>query len=174
MKRLFAALLLPIFVPCVVAQPPPNLLVLVKGTEIKLRMSETLTSKHAYLNQRVELEVADDVVIDGALLVPKHTRVLGTVTEGKKEEGKKNNPHNVAIQIDYIRLGNRHIALTGDYSAKGKVGAGSVITGAALLGLTGVLIAMDNRTGELKEGTEVKAVVAEDVALPPLSSQSKP
>ena len=84
-------------------------------------MAETLTSKHAYIGQRVELQVADDVIVGGALLIPKSTRVLGTVTAGKKEEGKKDNPKTVAIQVDYIRLGDRRILPTGCIQTRAKL-----------------------------------------------------
>lgn len=140
--------------------------VLAQGTMIKLVMAETLSSKHAFKGQRVELQVAEDVKSGDALLIPKKTRVLGTVNVGLEKEGKRGNAHAVVVQVDYVRMGDRKIELIGAASDKGKVGAGNVVAGAMLLGLSGVLIAVNSRTGEIKEGTEVTAFVSEDISLP--------
>jgi hypothetical protein len=170
----FVALLLSVS-GLIIAQASDPVL-LARGTEINLQIAQTLTSKHAYLGQRVELKVADDISVGGALLVPKNTRVLGTVTIGKAKEGARNNPHQVALQIDYIRLGDKHIALTGEHSNKAKVDVGNAVATTALFGLTGLSIMLENRTGEIKEGTVIKAFVAEDVLLPDLrtAAQSTP
>jgi hypothetical protein len=113
------------------------------------------------------------VVMEESLLVPKGTRVLGTVKFGKREEGAKDNPHRVVIQIDYIRMGERRVQLNGMHSDKGKVSKGDLVAGALLLGLSGVFLAMDSATAEIKEGTEVNALVAEDVELPSLGTPPK-
>lgn len=166
--RLLLALLPLLMAAGSMAQSESNLLVLTKDTEIRLVMAETLTSKHAYKGERVELKVAEDVMVGNALAVPRNTRVLGTVHVGKAKEGDRTNPHQVVIAVDYIRLGERRIQLVGIHSDKGKVDKSAVVASAMLLGLTGALIAMNARTGEIREGTEVKAVVAEDVQLPRL------
>ena len=147
-------------------QASQNSLVLQKGMEIKLKMAQTVTSKHAYVGERVELKVAEDVVSGGALLVPRNTRVLGTVNIGKAKEGDHTNPHKVVIRVDYIRLGERRIPLSGTHSDKGKVDKGTVVASTVFFGLSGLLIALDSRTGEILEGTEVKAIVNEDVSFP--------
>ena len=170
MRRLLACLCLLLPACYALAQDSANLVLLRQGTEIKLRMAQTLTSKHAYVGERVELKVAEDVVADGALLVPKNTRVLGTVHVGKAKEGDRTNPHQVVLQVDYIRLGERRIALSGMHSDKGKVDKGTVVASTILFGLSGLLVAMNARTGEIREGTEVQAVVAEDVELPSLGA----
>jgi len=174
MKSLFAAVMLLPLAVVSVAQSASDLVILSKGTEIKLRMAQTLTSKTASIGERIELQVADDVVVAGALLVPKNTRVLGTVQEGRASEGDRKNSHKIAMQVDYIRLGNRRILVSGTYSDKGKIDRGAVVASTIAFGLTGLVVAMESRTGEIKEGTEIKATVAEDVALLPLATPANP
>lgn len=174
MKRYAACTFMFLLVACAVAQSTPETVVLPKGTEIKLVMAQALTSKHAYLGERVELKVADSVLVGNALLVPKNTRVLGTVTKGKDKEGSKKNPHQVALQIDYIRLGDRRIALMGEHSNKAKIDKGAAVATTALFGLTGLSIMLENRTGVIVEGTEIKALVAEDISLPVISPTPAP
>jgi hypothetical protein len=173
-KRDTACLWMVLLTTVAIAQTSGDAVILPEGTDIKVKMEETVTSRLAYVGERVELTVADDVVVGGALLVPRNTRVLGTVSVGKKDEGSRSNRHDVAIQIDYIRLGDRRILLTGSQIDKGKVNKEAAIAGAALLGVSGLLIAIDSRTGQIKEGTVMNATVAADVALPALGVTTKP
>ncbi len=152
------------------AQTSEEFVTLPKGTAIDLKMAQTLTSKHAYVGERVELLVAEDVFVGAALVVPQNTRVLGTVRVGKAKEGGRDNPHKVVLQVDYIRLGERRIALSGMHSDKGKVDKGTAVASTIFFGLTGLLIALESGTGVIKEGTTVQASVAEDVLLPVLPS----
>jgi hypothetical protein len=173
MKRLLAALLLPLFAGASLAQAPSATAVLSKDTEIRLKMAQTVTSKGAYLGERVELVVADDVNVGNDLVIPRSTRVLGTVKLGKAKEGDRKNLHQVMIEVDYIRLGDRRIAVRGTQSAKGTLDKSTAIASTALFGLVGLSIAMDSRTGVIKEGTDVKTFVAEEVTLPVLGPASK-
>ena len=173
MPRMIALVPLVLSVACL-AQQAEQVVVMPQGTMIKLVMAETLDSKHAFKGQRVELQVAEDVMVGDALVIPRKTRVLGTVNAGLEKEGKRGNAHAVVVQIDYVRLGDRKVALIGAAADKGKVKAGNVAAGAVILGLSGVLIAVNSRTGEIKEGTEVTAFVAEDVSLPTVQREAEP
>ena len=145
----------------------PKTLKLQRDTEIKLRMAQSLSSKSAVIGERVELAVADDVVVDGLVVVPKDTRVLGTVKIGKKRE-KVENSHDLLIEIDYIAMSGKHIKLGGRQASSGKVNKGAAVASTAVLGLSGLMLAMDARTAKIAEGTIVDAWVDEDVELPPL------
>ncbi len=145
----------------------PKTLKLVRDTEIKLRMAQSLSSKSAVMGERVELAVVNDVVVDGLVVVPKDTRVLGTVKVGKKRE-KIENSHDLLIEIDYIAMSGKHIKLAGKHANSGKVNKGAAVASTAALGLSGLMLAMDARTAKIAEGTTVDAWVDEDVELPPL------
>ncbi len=85
--RLLLALLPLLMAAGSMAQSESNLLVLTKDTEIRLVMAETLTSKHAYKGERVELKVAEDVMVGNALAVPRNTRVLERCTWARPRRG---------------------------------------------------------------------------------------
>lgn len=172
MKKLLTLCMVVFF--CVVAGGQTNsaLVTLSKGSEIKLAMAQTLSSKHAYVGQRVELQVAEDVTVGDVIVVPKGTRVLGTVTAGKKDENKHNNPETVSLRIDYISIGDRHILLTGDYTDKGKIDKGAVVVGTVLFGVAGLVATLGTRHGDIAEGTELRGSVAEDIQLPTLGHAS--
>lgn len=77
--------------------------------------------------------------------------------------------HRVALQIDYIRLGDRHIALTGEMSNKTKIDKGAAVATTALFGLTSLSIMLEDQTGVIALGTGIEAFVAEDFSLPVIS-----
>lgn len=122
-----------------------------QGTPIKLKFAQSLTSKHVVVGDRVEMAVAEDLMVDGWVVVPQGTRVLGTVTVGKKKE-KYGNAHDLGIQIDYIAMGDRHVKLGGQHSAKGKAGTDTLVAGTFFLGLSGLLIAQENREANIPRG----------------------
>jgi hypothetical protein len=130
-------------------------------------MAQSLSSKSAVLGERVELVVAEDLAVDGFVVVPQGTRVLGTVKIGKKRE-RAENAHNLLIEIDYIAMSGKHIKLGGRRADSGKINKGAVVASTAALGLGGLLLAMDARTAKIVEGTVVDAWVDEDIELPPL------
>ncbi len=142
------------------------------GTEITLRMAQSLDSKHAVMGERVELAVAEDVAVDGWVVVPKDTRVLGTVVTGKKKE-KAGNAHDVALEIDYVAMGDRHVLLAGDRSARGRTGKDTMVASTVLFGLSGYLLARNARTATIPEGTILTGWVAEDIDLPPIRPAAK-
>ena len=55
--------------------------VLQDGTPIKLRLSQTVSSADAHVNDRVEFEVLEDVMVDNVVVIQKGASALGTVTE---------------------------------------------------------------------------------------------
>lgn len=146
---------------------PPKMVKVARDTEVKLRMAQSLSSKHAVIGERVELTVAEELAVDGWVVVPKGTRVLGTVKVGKKRE-RVDNSHDLLVEIDYIAMSGKHVKLGGRQAGQGKVNKGAAVASTAALGLSGLLLAMDARTAQIPEGTIVKAWVDEDVELPPL------
>jgi hypothetical protein len=53
------------------------------GTPVKLRISQTVSSADAHLNDRVEFEVLDDIKVADSLIIPKGGIAWGTVTEAQ-------------------------------------------------------------------------------------------
>lgn len=149
------------------SQERPASIRLARGTEVQLRMAQSLSSKHAVVGERVELTVAEDLVANGWVVVPKGTRVLGTVKVGKEKE-KPGNSHELVLEIDYIAMGDRHVKLGGREATKGKVNKGTVAASTVAFGVVGLLVSLNARTATIPEGTILPALVDEDIDLPPL------
>jgi hypothetical protein len=53
------------------------------GTPVELRISQTVSSADAHVNDPVEFEVSEDVVVSGVVIIPRGAKAWGTVTEAK-------------------------------------------------------------------------------------------
>src|SRR5215469_15525306 len=58
------------------AAATPATFVLQDGTPIKLRLSQTVSSADAQVNDRVEFEVLEDVMVDNVVVIPKGAAAL--------------------------------------------------------------------------------------------------
>lgn len=68
------------------SQPPatssaPGKLVLAKGTAVKLRLKQDLSSANAKEGDRIEFEVAEQVTVGDIVVIPKGSAAGGTVTD---------------------------------------------------------------------------------------------
>ncbi len=53
------------------------------GTEISVRLDDTLSSKDSRTGENFSATVADDVVVNGTVVIPKDSRADGTVVDAK-------------------------------------------------------------------------------------------
>jgi len=132
------------------------------GTEVKLTFAQSLSSKHAAVGERVELRVAENIQADGTVVVQAGARVLGTVVQGKKNE-KYGNSKNLAVRVDYIVVRERRVRLTGERQEKAKTNIGSATAATVGLGLSGLMIYMNQREAWIREGAPAAGYIAEDV-----------
>lgn len=140
----------------------PDSVILRSGTVVNLVFAQSLSSKHAVMGERVELRVSEDVRVDRTVIVSEGARVLGTVVQGKKNE-KYGNSKNLAVRVDYIVVKGRRIHLTGEQQQKPKTNIGSATAATIGLGLSGLMIYMNNREAWIREGAPAVGYVAEDV-----------
>ncbi len=136
--------------------------VLKAGTAVKLVFAQSLSSKHVVTGEKIELRLAEDLKVGDEVVVAKGARVLGTVTQGKKDE-KYRKSKNLMVRVDYIVAGDKRIKLTGEQSQKGTVSSGAVTAATIGFGLSGLLFALDQKEAWIKEGTPIIGEVAEDV-----------
>jgi hypothetical protein len=78
-------------------------LVLEDGTPVKVRISQTVSSADAQVNDRVEFEVLEDVKVDDVLVIPKGGIAWGTVTEAQPKR-RMARGGKLEIVMDSVRL----------------------------------------------------------------------
>lgn len=143
---------------------------LAEDTPVRLRLTQTLSSGTAKLNDKVDFEVIEEIKVGNTVLITQGATAIGTVTEARSKKsfgraGKLN------VNIDYVRLVNGDKASL--RSVKG--GSGGSRTGV----MTGAVIAtaivffpaaplfffIKGKNIIIPKGTEISAYVAADTAL---------
>ena len=132
---LMTALLLPGVRQAALAQGPGKVK-LEEGTQVRLKLMETLDSRKVQEGATVSFEVLDDVRIGEALVVAEGAPAWGTVTEaeGGRMLGRAGK---LKIRVDYVKaVDNTKIPLRAQAEAQGKgrgVATGVAIGAAAIL-----------------------------------------
>jgi hypothetical protein len=102
-------------------------LTLPNGTPVHVKLTKAITSATAKVGEAVELEVSEDVLVEGIRVIPTGAKVYGTVTEA---EPRKRMGHGgkLTLGITFVRLANNEKAAvrsfletTGASSAAGSV-----------------------------------------------------
>jgi hypothetical protein len=142
-----------------------------EGTEVHLKLAQTMTSKTSTVGEPVEMVLAEDLTVGEDVVVRKGARVLGAVVAGKQSEKQKSEAHELRVRADHIKVGDSFIKLTGDQAGIGKRDKEKMVTYSILFGLSG-LLASSGKTFVIPEGTPAIAYVQEDIALATLPANS--
>jgi hypothetical protein len=145
---------------------------LVEDTPVRIKLSRTMSSKDAKVNERVDFEVLEDVKVGNVVVIERGSLAIATVTEAhpKRRMGRSGKLH---INIDYLRLAS------GDKVPLRAVKGGS--GGNHIAAMTGAMVAtsivffpaaplflfMHGKDITIPKGTEVTAYVAADTPLDP-------
>ncbi len=151
-----AALLLsiPVVLP-VAAQETPSV---PPGTEIVVRTLEPMASATATTGQKFAVEVAADVVVDGAVRVPAGTRGQGTVIFARKK-GTSGRPGALDLRVDAIDAPGGAIRLRSAETNRGTDRRRSGTAAGIAFGLIGAAL-VQGEDIDVPAGTELHAVVA--------------
>jgi len=104
------------------APPPPAVINLPAGTKIRVRLDKDLGSKISQPGDSFGATVADDVVVNGQPVIPRHARAEGTVTDAKPL-GRFKGGAVLAIRLERVHTswGSYRVATsTVDRAEKGK------------------------------------------------------
>jgi len=92
--------------PAIPAAPPASPeFVVAQGTRILLRLTSSVNTKRSLPGDRVYLETAVPVFVDGRLLIPRGSFVAGTVTESK-QAGRVAGKSALNLRFDSLTLPN--------------------------------------------------------------------
>lgn len=142
------------------------------GTPIKLRITRTLSSADAKVNDTIDFEVLEDIKIGETIIVPRGGIAWGTVTEAQPKR-RMGRAGKLNVNIDTVRL------VTGEKAALRAVKEvkGGSHTGA----MTGAIVAtsivffpaapfflfMHGKDITIPKGTEITSYINGDTALDP-------
>jgi hypothetical protein len=164
-RALFAAMLLAVVPAGASAQAVPTTaagLVLRHGTPVPMQTVEPLSSKRALQGQRFALRVAEEVRVDGLLVIPKGAHGEGQVSR-VVTKGVMGKPGKLEVQVMFVEVGGRRIRLDGKAKDKGSSGAGPVILAAPLIGVSAAMFT--GKSAVIPVGSIIDGFVYQDVPL---------
>lgn len=140
--------------------PTPSPILLKAATPVRVITSAPLSSKTSAKGDRVALEIAEDVVVDGRTLISKGTAVIGEISDARVksvlgQSGK------LSVRPLYLRLGSQTVRLSGETGVKAKTAGGAIV------GLALVSAMFTGRSAVIPAGTEIPASIERDVAISP-------
>jgi len=96
------------------APPPASPFVVAIGTTVPLSLINTISTRHSAVGDRVYLETAFPVVVNGKIVIPVGSYVAGTVSEIKKP-GRIKGRGELFVRFDSLTLPN---GVTRDFHAR--------------------------------------------------------
>lgn len=125
--------------PPVVALPAPVNVnhdpnVLPGNTEVLLRMNEDLSGKSAEVGTTFYMTVAQDVIHNNMVVIPRGTRGMGEVT-WETDKGAFGKSGKMEVEIKHIELGGRRIPVQGKFRQEGEGNTVATIATAVMVGV---------------------------------------
>ncbi|KUO51982.1 MAG: hypothetical protein APF78_03610 [Sphingomonadales bacterium BRH_c3] len=167
-------------VQAVLAAPQPKV-VLPAGTEIPLKMSQTVTTKGKTWDEgdQFNLNVAANVMLGDYVVIPQGAKAVGRITwlTSKGAFGKSGK---MEVELEFIELSGRRISLDGTYRQEGEGETLATVGGVVAAGPFAAFIT--GKSGVIPQGRELMATLESDlpVALPqgaslaPIAVQAAP
>lgn len=103
--------------------PPPTTAVVPAGTVVEVRLQESLSTKTNQAGESFEMQLDEDLIVDGKLLAPEASRVIGRLTHVKKS-GKVEGLAQLRMDLQKIVVGDEEYSLKSNilsYEAEGTV-----------------------------------------------------
>lgn len=158
----------------VIGVPAGDMAVLRTGTEVSLKTSEELTTKGKKLKvgQRIRMEVAEPVLVNGVVVIPAGSPAMGEITD-VRNKGMWGKSGKLNARVLYTTVNGRQIRLSGAFDDKGTAGGVGATAVSALVFLPAGFF-MTGTSAKVAMGSPVKAFVDEDVQLAMVASTPAP
>ena len=147
--------------------------VLRAGAPVPVALSEYLTTKGKRLKvgQRVQLEVAQDVLLNGRVVIPARSPVEGVLTE-VRNKGMWGKSGGIHLQIKSVNINGTSIRLKGDMDSRGETGTAGVVGAIVVLPVAGFFVT--GTSAEMPLNMPGRAFLDQDIALAPPVAASLP
>ncbi len=148
-----------------VIMPTPVTTVLRTGTPVVLRFLEGVSTKEkvAKINDRIRMEVAEAVVMNGVTIIPSGSPAVGELTD-VQYKGMWGKSGRIVGRVLTVNANGRTIRLSGTFDSKGGSGTvGAVAVSAIVFAPAGFF--MTGKSAEMPAGTTVRGFIDEDVPL---------
>ena len=127
-----------------------------------MRTVEPLSSKRARQGQRFDLEVSEEVRVDGMLVIPKGARGVGEVSR-VVAKGVMGKAGQLEVRVMFVEVGGTRIRLDGTARDRGQSGVAPVALAAPLIGVSAGLFT--GKSAVIPAGSAIDGFVYKDVPL---------
>jgi hypothetical protein len=129
--------------------------ILPANSEIVLTMNETVSSRSHRLGEKFSLTVAQDVKVDGAVVIPRGTRAVAQITRrtGKGGFGKSGK---MDFTFRYLDLNGQQIPIEGRHHQAGEGRTGATVGAVVAAGLVGGML-VKGKSAKIEYGREFTA-----------------
>jgi hypothetical protein len=134
------------------------------GTEVPLRLEETLSSNDKTIREghRFRLTVASDVMLGTQVVIPAGTPATGEVVDLRRK-GMWGKSGRIMARVLNARVGDRLIRLTGSFDDRGTTGTAGVVGAAVFVPIAGFFLT--GTSAQMPAGSGVKAFLDEDLVI---------
>lgn len=113
--------------------------VLARGTEIRMETVRELNSNDSKVGDRFDLEVTEDVKLNGRTVIEAGTRGVGEVTLAKRK-GMWGKSGKLETRLLYLEVGGERIRISGSAGGQGKTGTAGVVASLAVVPIAGFFV----------------------------------
>jgi hypothetical protein len=142
------------------------------GAPVPVVLSEFLTTKgkHLKVGQRVQLEVAQDVLLNGRVVIPARSPVDGVLTE-VRNKGMWGKSGAIHLHINSVNINGTNIRLKGDMDTRGETGTAGVVGALVVLPVAGFFVT--GTSAEMPLNMPGRAFLDQDIALAPVPASGE-
>jgi hypothetical protein len=145
----------------------PAKVTLKEGTDVNLKLAQSLSSKTAATGDSVELVLDQDLIVANSVVAKKGSRAVATVSNAKKA-GMAGKGGELNLRLEYLKAGDTRVKLRGVQAKNGDNKTGATVGLVLAFGVLGFM--KHGKQAEAKEGTPIKAYIDEDVQLASLGT----
>ncbi len=148
--------------PMVVAAPTPGGLVLPAGTTVRVRTLAPLHSNDNKTGQQFDLEIAEDVMLNGRVVIARGSPGTGELTLVKKK-GMWGKSGKLEGRFISVRSNGRDIPIRGTLNDKGTTGTAGVVGAIVVLPIAGFFVT--GTSAEIAAGSSFSAKTDSDIPI---------
>ena len=100
--------------------PPPPPIIVPAGTPLSITVTSPVSTKTAAVGNRIQGQLAADVVVNGRRAAPAGTPVSGVITQVVSGSKKIGGTPVLAVNFDTLDVGGRAVAISAPLSVQGK------------------------------------------------------
>lgn len=155
----------------ILSSPSDN--VLRSGTPISLQTSEPLTTqgKKLRVGQRVQIEVAEAVMLNGQTVIPVGSPGMAEITD-VRNKGMWGKSGRINARVLFVRANGRQIRMTGQFDDKGVTGTAGVVAAVAFVPIAGFLTT--GTSAKIPLGSPIKGFLDEDITVAFVANPAAP